>query len=72
MSAPRESVSLPEAVALGMLALAAVILVANLFLALTAPEPESNVISCTEADGACLTWDDIREAEWHSSTEKEQ
>lgn len=49
--------------------LALVVMSATLFGTIAPVEleaPASVVEECTEADGACLTWDDIRESEWHT------
>lgn len=52
-----------DRIALGIVGLAAVVLVVNLILALAVstptPEPVPTEAPCTEADGACLGWSDL-------------
>lgn len=68
---PREKWA--DRIALGIVGLAAVVLVINLILALTVrtPEPDKipcEEIPCTEADGACLCWSEMHYPgiEWES------
>lgn len=51
-----------DRIALGIVGLAAVILVVNLVLALAAPKPTpapEQAPACTDPDGACIGWSEL-------------